>query len=229
MGWGTVFFIYQMSYIVRKENYQGTNLLFEERLWQAGIVHVCGVDEVGRGSLAGPVMACAVIFKKGYFNSEVVDSKLISAKKRQILEKILTGGALDWKIGLATAKEIDSLNIRQATFLAMRRAINALNIRPDYALIDGENLHNGICLSSGITRGDLKSFTIAAASIIAKETRDRLMIEISQSHPVYRFEKNKGYGTQEHIEAIMTQGVSPYHRNTFLKKLLGKNCDYIRT
>jgi len=211
-----------MSDFIRKENYRGTNLLFEERLWQAGIVHICGIDEVGRGPLAGPVLACAVIFKRDYFNSQVTDSKLVSAKKRQMLEKILISEALDWKVGLATTQEIDFLNIRQATFLAMRRAINALKIKPDYALIDGENFHVGICPSSGIKKGDQKSFTIAAASIIAKQTRDRLMIELSQSYPVYKFEKNKGYGTQEHIDAIKTQGVSPYHRDTFLKKVTWK-------
>ena len=216
-----------MSDIIKKLNDQRTNLLFEERLWKAGIVNICGVDEVGRGSLAGPVMACAVIFEQGFFHSDVVDSKLVSAKKRQELEKILINGVLEWKIGLATPGEIDLLNIRQATFLAMRRAINALRVMPDYALIDGESLPNSICPSSGIVKGDQKSFTIAAASIIAKETRDRLMIETGQTHQAYKFEKNKGYGTKEHIEAILTQGVSPYHRTTFLKKLFEKNSNIV--
>ena len=171
--------------IIRKQNDHTTNLLFEERLWKAGIVNICGVDEVGRGPLAGPVMACAVIFEKGYFHPEVTDSKQISAKKRQNLEKILINNALEWKIGLATPHEIDLLNIRQATFLAMRRAISALRVIPDYALIDGESLPDCICPSLGIIKGDQKSFTIAAASIIAKETRDRLMIEIGRAHPAY--------------------------------------------
>ena len=214
-----------MSDIIRKEYNQKTNLIFEERLWQSGIIHICGVDEVGRGSLAGPVMACAVIFEKSFYNSEVVDSKLISAKKRQILENILVHEALDWKIGLATAREIDYLNIRQATFLAMRRAINALKIKPDYVLVDGENLPKCFCSSSGIIKGDQKSFTIAAASIIAKHRRDTLMIEKSQMYPAYRFDKNKGYGTKEHIEAIVANGESSYHRETFLKKFIRKNCD----
>jgi ribonuclease HII len=212
-----------MSDGIKKELYQGTNLIIEKRLWQAGLHHVCGVDEVGRGSLAGPVMACAVIFEKGYFKSDVVDSKMISSKKRNILEKVLVSEAMEWKVGLATEKEIDYLNIRQATFLAMRRAINALKIIPDYALVDGERLPNGICPSSGIIKGDQKSFTIAAASIIAKERRDALMIEKSQIYPAYRFEKNKGYGTKEHIEAILSEGDSSFHRETFLKKLSVKN------
>jgi ribonuclease HII len=212
-----------MSDSIKKELYQGTNLIIEERLWQAGFHHVCGVDEVGRGSLAGPVMACAVIFEKGYYKSDVVDSKMISSKKRNILEQVLVSEAVEWKVGLATEKEIDYLNIRQATFLAMRRAINALKIIPDYALVDGERLPNGICSSLGIIKGDQKSFTIAAASIIAKERRDALMIEKSQIYPAYRFEKNKGYGTKEHIEAILREGDSSFHRETFLKKLSVKN------
>jgi ribonuclease HII len=208
-----------MSYSIKEGSYQGTSLNHEERLWQTGIRHICGVDEVGRGSLAGPVMACAVIFRRGYFNSEVVDSKQLSPKKRNNLEQILVGEAVDWKIGLATAKEIDFLNIRQATFLAMRRAINALNITPDYALVDGEKLPNGFCSSTGIVKGDRISFTIAAASIIAKERRDALMIEQGLIYPAYKFEKNKGYGTKEHIEAIISEGDSSFHRGSFLKKL----------
>jgi ribonuclease HII len=164
-------------------------------------------------------MACAVIFEKDYFRSDVVDSKLISSKRRRILEMILVSEAIDWKIGIATANEIDYLNIRQATFLAMRRAINSLKISPDFALVDGERLPNGICPSTGIIKGDRVSFTIAAASIIAKEQRDALMIEKSRTYPEYRFEKNKGYGTKEHIEAILSNGDSSFHRETFLKKL----------
>jgi ribonuclease HII len=211
-----------MSEIIKKVNRIMPDLLFEERLWRAGVIHICGVDEVGRGPLAGPVMACAVVFKNGFFHPEVVDSKQISAKKRQKLEKILINAALDWKIGLATAKEIDSINIRQATFLAMRRAINALRIRPDYVIVDGDRLPYGNCPSTGIIKGDQKSFTIAAASIIAKEIRDRFMVKLGLMYPAYGFERNKGYGTKEHIKAILTEGLSPYHRETFLKKIMVK-------
>ena len=219
---GEAIFSIQMLDIIRKVYDQETNLFFEKRLWRAEVVHLCGVDEVGRGPLAGPVLACAAIFDKAFFHPDVTDSKLLSVKKRQVLEKILTMEALEWKVGLATAQEIDFLNIRQATFLAMRRAINSLGIKPDYALIDGENLPNGICLSSGIIKGDQRSFTIAAASIIAKESRDRLMAKIGEEFPVYKFQKNKGYGTKEHIEAILNHGPSPYHRKTFLAKLSGR-------
>jgi ribonuclease HII len=207
---------------IGKDINQGTTLRFEKRLWLAGLPHVCGVDEVGRGSLAGPVMACAVLFDQGYFNADVLDSKLISSKKRNILERILVSEAIEWQIGLATPKEIDYLNIRRATFLAMRRAINALKHRPDFVLVDGEKLPNGICPSLGIIKGDQKSFTIAAASIIAKERRDALMVEKSEVYPAYRFERNKGYGTKEHINAIVSEGKTSFHRRSFLKKLTGK-------
>lgn len=219
---GEAIFSIQMSDIIKKVNHQGPNQFFEKRLWRAGVVHICGVDEVGRGPLAGPVMACAAIFDRTFFHPEIQDSKLLSVRKREVLGKILTAEALEWNIGLATAQEIDLLNIRQATFLAMRRAINSLSIRPDYALIDGENLPDGICLSSGIIKGDQKSFTIAAASIIAKVSRDRLMVRIGKEFPAYRFHKNKGYGTREHIEAIINHGPCPYHRKTFLTKLSGR-------
>ena len=211
-----------MSEKIDREINQGTTLHFEKRLWRAGISHVCGVDEVGRGSLAGPVMACAILFEQGYFNADVKDSKLITSKKRNILEQILVSEATEWQIGLATPKEIDYLNIRRATFLAMRRAINALKLRPDFILVDGEKLPKGICPSSGIVKGDQKSFTIAAASIIAKERRDALMVEKSEIYPAYRFERNKGYGTKEHIEAIVSEGETSFHRVTFLKKLIWK-------
>jgi ribonuclease HII len=197
------------------------NLFYEHRLWHAGINNICGVDEVGRGALAGPVMACAVIFKKDYYHPEVLDSKLLTWQKRRYLSEELCEEALDWSIGRATAKEIDCINIRQATFLAMRRAINKLKIRPGYALIDGEPLKDGICKSQGIIKGDNKSFTIAAASIIAKDFRDNYMAEISKSYKRFKFEKNKGYGTKEHIQAIKNAGICKYHRRTFLKKILG--------
>ena len=216
-----------MPDIIKGQQIQRTSLHYEERLWKAGIVHVCGLDEVGRGSLAGPVMACAVIFERNFYHSDVTDSKLITAKKREVLEHLLIREAIDWQVGYATPEEIDYLNIRQATFLAMRRAMGALKVKPDYALVDGESLPRGICPSSGIFKGDRKSFTIAAASIIAKQYRDALMIEKSSRYPEYRFDKNKGYGTEEHIEAIVLNGESAFHRKTFLKKLIRKNFDIL--
>ena len=208
-----------MSTSLKKKIYT-PNLFYEHRLWRAGINNVCGVDEVGRGALAGPVMACAVIFKKDYYHPEVLDSKLLTWQKRRYLRDILCEEALDWSIGSATVKEIDCVNIRQATFKAMRRAINTLTIKPDYALIDGESIGNGICASQGIIKGDNISFTIAAASIIAKDIRDDYMAKISKSYKMFKFEKNKGYGTKEHIQAIKNTGICKYHRKTFLKRIL---------
>ena len=208
-----------MSTLLNKK-YCIPNLVYEQRLWHAGINKVCGVDEVGRGALAGPVVACAVIFQRNYYHPEVLDSKLLTWQKRRYLREILCEEALDWSIGSATPKEIDCFNIRQATFMAMRRAINALNIKPDYALIDGESIRTGICESQGIIKGDNKSFTIAAASIIAKDIRDDYMAKISKSYKRFKFEKNKGYGTKEHIQVIKNTGICEYHRRTFLRKIL---------
>lgn len=197
-----------------------TNLDYEEILWRAGIVHICGIDEVGRGPVAGPVTACAVIFKKGYYHPEVIDSKLLNKEKRLKLSSILCQQAVEWQVGAASVEEIDRINIRQATFLAMRRAINRLRNRPDYALIDGEGIEMAACASQGIIKGDNKSFTIAAASIIAKEIRDKYMVKLGSIYPVYKFEKNMGYGTEEHIRAIKKYGICQYHRRTFLKRII---------
>jgi ribonuclease HII len=206
--------------LLNKKTDKTTRLTYEEKLWRAGMLHICGVDEVGRGPLAGPVMACAVIFPQDYFLPEVTDSKLLSAKKRKYLCQILRQEALDWHTAIATVTEIDTLNIRIATHLAMRRAIEGLRIRPDYALIDGEDIDCGSCSSSGIIKGDRKSFTIAAASIIAKEIRDQLMRDLDAEYPVYKFEKNKGYGTMEHIRIIQEKGICRHHRISFLKKII---------
>jgi len=196
------------------------NLDFEEILWRAGITHVCGIDEVGRGPIAGPVTACAVIFKPEYRHWEVTDSKLLDRKKRSRLSSVLCEQAIEWRIGTASVAEIDRINIRQATFLAMRRALNSFRNRPDFALVDGEGLKMAMCASLGIVKGDNKSFTIAAASIIAKDTRDQYMLKLSQHYPHYRFEKNMGYGTREHIQAIKKYGICPVHRRTFLKRII---------
>jgi ribonuclease HII len=208
-----------MSISLTKNLDQRTSLNLENKLWNAGIIHICGIDEVGRGSIAGPVTACAAIFNQGFFHPEVTDSKLLSSNKRRELKKILCKEAVDWRIGFASVEEIDFFNIRQATFLAMRRAIGTLTIRPDYALIDGEGIDNGACISEGIIKGDKISFTMAAASIIAKVIRDDYMKKIGETYPAYKFERNKGYGTKEHIKAIITEGICEHHRRTFLSKI----------
>lgn len=201
-------------------------LTVEKQLWDQGLSLIAGIDEVGRGPLAGPVFACAVIFEKDFFLAKVQDSKKISAHDREWLAPILRRNALAWAIGTASEIEIDQINIRQATFLAMRRAINNLEVQPDYLLIDGENLPDVAYGSRGIIRGDQLSFTIGAASIIAKVERDKLMIRLDSEYPSYKFAKNKGYGTAEHIRILKMLGPSPYHRLSFLSKILnGKSTE----
>jgi ribonuclease HII len=196
------------------------SLHFERQLWDSGISYVVGVDEVGRGPLAGPVYACAVVFDKGYFLTGVRDSKELSEKKREEFAGTLSKNAISWSLGSAEVDEIDRFNIRQATFKAMQRAIAGLTVNPDYIIIDGEDLPGSAYPSRGIIKGDKKSFTIAAASIMAKVFRDNYMKEIDQEYPVYQFKKNKGYGTAEHIKAIKEYGYCKHHRRTFLKKII---------
>jgi ribonuclease HII len=194
-------------------------LLYEKELWRQGFNHVAGIDEVGRGPLAGPVYACAVMFNKTYFHHEVRDSKKIADKKRSALAQILCSKATTWAIGEASVAEIDRLNIRQATFLAMRRALGGLDIQADYVLVDGEHIPDIALPMTALIKGDERSFTIAAASIIAKVNRDAYMVQLNDVYPHYGFERNKGYGTAEHIRALGMYGLSPYHRKSFLGKI----------
>jgi ribonuclease HII len=195
-------------------------LYFEKKLWQQGYQFIAGVDEAGRGPLAGAVYACAIIFEKDYIIEEVKDSKKLTAKKREELAAIIKEHALSSAIGTASEKEIDQINIRQASFLAMRRAIDNLQIKPDYLLIDGCDLPDSDIPSQGVIKGDDLSFTIAAASIIAKVSRDATMKDLNKKYPQYKLAKNKGYGTREHIEAIKKYGITPIHRKSFLTKIL---------
>jgi len=195
-------------------------LFYEKQIWQLGFNRIAGIDEVGRGPLAGPVFACAVIFSTTYFNHEVRDSKKIAAKKRVILAKLLCTNAAAWAIGQASVHEIDALNIRQATFLAMRRALVGLDMHADYLLVDGENIPDVDLPMTALIKGDNKSFTIAAASIIAKVNRDAFMVRLNDVYPQYGFDRNKGYGTAEHIRALRVHGTSPHHRKSFLGKII---------
>lgn len=195
-------------------------LEYENKAYDEGFLTVCGIDEAGRGPLAGPVYAAAVILPKGHIVEGVNDSKKLSEKKRDLLFDRIVDECLCYNIGIATEKEIDEINILQATFLAMRRAVDGLTVKPDIALIDG-NKKPGLDIAQwDIVKGDSKSASIAAASIIAKVSRDRYMLEIAEKYPEYQFEKHKGYGTKLHYEMIEKYGVSPIHRKTFLKKIL---------
>lgn len=195
-------------------------LEFENKAYSSGFDLVCGIDEAGRGPLAGPVYAAAVILPKGHIVEGVNDSKKISEKKRDILYDKIIDECVAYSVGIATEKEIDEINILQATFLAMRRAVEGLSVKPDIALIDG-NKKPGLDIEQwDIVKGDSKSANISAASIIAKVSRDRYMLEMAEKYPQYQFEKHKGYGTKLHYEMIEKYGISPIHRKTFLKKIL---------
>jgi ribonuclease HII len=178
---------------------------------------IAGVDEVGRGTLSGPVVAAAVILPKDFHDARIKDSKTIkSQKKREEVEKIIKENAIAWAVGESSPQEIDQINILQATFLAMKRAIDTLSQTPEYLYIDGDKFpgHKGIPYEC-VIKGDSKILCISAASILAKVHRDKLMQSLAPEFPIYLWEKNMGYGTQEHIEAIRDGGLSKYHRKTF--------------
>lgn len=191
-----------------------------EHLYRSqGFAAVCGVDEAGRGPLAGPVFAAAVILPDGLENIGLNDSKKLTEKKRDALFDIITEKAVAWCVASADEKEIDELNILNATFLAMKRAVDGLAVRPDLALIDGNRRPGTGIREETIVKGDAKSISIAAASILAKVSRDRYMLELDKKYPEYCFEKHKGYPTALHYEMIKKYGVSPVHRLSFLKTL----------
>ena len=197
-------------------------LEYENKAYEQGFKVVCGVDEAGRGPLAGDVYAAAVILPKGCVIEGVNDSKKLSEKKREALFDKIVEQCVSYGIGTASVEEIDEINILHATFLAIRRAIDALEVKPDIALIDG-NRKPGLDIAQwDIVKGDASSANIAAASIIAKVSRDRYMKDIAKKYPQYQFEKHKGYGTKLHYEMLDKYGISDIHRKTFLKKYLEK-------
>lgn len=194
----------------------------EAEIRAQGFTAVCGIDEAGRGPLAGPVVAAAVILPEGIELPGVNDSKKLTEKKREVLFDFVKEHALAYGIGQASEQEIDTINILQATFLAMRRAVEALPIPADFALVDGNRIQGLDIPAETVIGGDGKVLSIAAASILAKVTRDRYMREMAQVYPEYGFEKHKGYGTKAHYAAIEQYGICPLHRKTFLKKILNK-------
>ena len=181
---------------------------------------ICGVDEAGRGPLAGDVYAAAVIFDDDIYIEGLNDSKKLSEKKRELLYDEIISKAKAYCVATASVEEIEEYNILQATFMAMRRAVEGLGITPDMALIDGNREPGLTCSMQTVIKGDGLSASIAAASILAKVSRDRYMAEIAEKYPEYCFEKHKGYGTKLHNELILKYGPSPVHRMSFLKKLL---------
>lgn len=194
----------------------------EDSLFDQGIGVICGVDEAGRGPLAGPVYAAAVILPRDLEIPGLTDSKKLSDKKRRELFPIIQEQAEAFGIGVASEKEIDEINILQATFLAMKRALEKLSVRPDLALIDGNRETDFGVPAKTVVKGDSLSASIAAASILAKVSRDDYMMELAQKYPQYGFDIHKGYGTKAHYQALREFGPSEVHRMTFLKSFYGK-------
>ena len=180
---------------------------------------VCGVDEAGRGPLAGPVCAAAVILPEGLEIDGLNDSKKLTEAKREKLFDIIIEKAISYSVAFGTVEEIEEYNILNATFIAMNKAIDGLNVKPDYALIDGNRVPKGIAIDcETVVKGDAKSASIAAASVLAKVTRDRLLLRYAEKYPEYGFEKHKGYGTAAHYDAVRRHGLCPVHRPSFFKK-----------
>lgn len=194
----------------------------ENELYREGFQVICGVDEAGRGPLAGPVCAAAVILPMGLEIPGLTDSKKLTDKKRRELFPIIKEQAIAYGIGLASHEEIDEINILQATYLAMERAMQQLSVRPDIAMIDGNRAKDFGLPVRTVIKGDSLSANIAAASILAKVTRDDLMTELALQYPEYGFDVHKGYGTKAHYEALRNYDASPVHRKSFLKKFYGK-------
>jgi len=191
----------------------------ENEIIEGGVFPVCGVDEAGRGPLAGPVCAAAVILPQGLIIEGLNDSKKLTEKQRDRLYDEIVEKAVSYSIAFGTVEEIEEHNILGATFIAMNRAISGLSVRPQFALIDG-NRNKGIEIPSrAVVKGDSKCASIAAASILAKVTRDRYMLEMAEKYPQYAFEKHKGYGTKVHYAALREYGPSEIHRPSFLKKM----------
>lgn len=197
-------------------------LEFEETAKARGYQHVCGVDEAGRGPLAGPVCAAAVILPENTIIEGVNDSKKLSEKKREALFDVIRNTAVAYCVAYASVEEIEEMNILNATMLAMKRAVEGLEVPADYAMIDGNRLPDLTIDAEYIIKGDARSMSIASASILAKVSRDRLMYEYAKEYPQYAFDKHKGYGTKVHKAALLEYGPCPYHRMSFLRKILPK-------
>lgn len=197
-----------------------TNTEFDTAFRAEGYAMLCGVDEAGRGPLAGPVYAAAVILPSDLEIPGLTDSKKISEKKRDELFDVITEKAIAYGIASASVEEIEDYNILQATFLAMRRAVEQLSPCPDLILVDGNRLPPMLpAKAQTVIKGDALSASIAAASILAKVSRDRVLMQMDEEYPMYGFAKHKGYGTAAHYEALRTYGISPVHRRSFLKNL----------
>lgn len=205
----------------KKEKVRFNNMCkYESEAYKKGFKYIAGIDEAGRGPLAGPVVAAVVILPENIFINNLKDSKKLSPKQRDELYEQIKNKALAFEIGMADEKSIDDINIFNATKKAMEQAVNSLKLKPDILLIDAMKLDNLNISQISITKGDNLSISIAAASIIAKVTRDRIIEEYDNIYPQYGFAKHKGYGTKEHIEAIKKYGICPIHRISFVKNFI---------
>ena len=191
---------------------------FERECYEKGYFLVGGIDEVGRGPLAGPVVTAVVILKEGCVIEGINDSKQLSESKREALYKIITEEAIDYSVGVVSPQEIDEINILQATYKAMQKAVEGLKVKPDFLLVDAVTIPKIHIPQKQIIKGDARSISISAASIVAKVTRDRMMAEYGKIYTGYNFERNKGYGSSQHIEGIKRLGLSPIHRRSFVGK-----------
>ena len=189
-------------------------LEYENELYKKGIKLIAGIDEVGRGPLVGPVVTAAVILPVGFYDERINDSKKLSEKKRELLYDVIMENAVSVGIGMSSNEVIDEINILEATKKAMLEAIDNLSVKPEHLLIDAVKLDTSIPQTS-IIKGDAKSISIASASIIAKVTRDRMLVLLDKEHPEYDFKHNKGYGTKKHVEALYKYGVLKEHRKSF--------------
>ena len=200
-------------------------LEYENEVYAKGYSAVCGVDEAGRGPLAGPVCAAAVILLRNTVIDGVNDSKKLSEKKREALFDVIKSKAISYCVSYASVEEIESMNILNATMLAMQRAVAGLDVKADYAMIDGNKVPDLNIDCESIVKGDAKSMSIACASILAKVSRDRLLYEYAEKYPEYHFEKHKGYGTALHREMLQKYGPCPIHRISFLGKIIKNETD----
>ncbi|MCC0783333.1 ribonuclease HII [Clostridioides sp. ES-S-0108-01] len=210
----------KLDNIRREEERLETINIFENEGYNKGYLYIGGIDEAGRGPLAGPVVASVVVFKKNTKIEGVNDSKKLSEAKRDELFEVIKREALDYGIGIVNNEEIDEFNILNATYMAMIKAINCLKQAPDYLLVDAATIPGIDIAQNPIVKGDSKSISIAAASILAKVTRDSIMYQYDRVYPEYGFKSHKGYGTKEHYEAIEKHGITPIHRKSFLKNIL---------
>ena len=204
-----------MNKSANKNREEPDRIHFERTLWGEGFERVMGLDEVGRGCLSGPVVAAGVIFKPGTFIGEIKDSKSLELKERKELSELIRQKATYWTIQWCTPSEIDELNILQASIKAMQRCAEAEQARPDYLLVDGNRFSSGLCPHKCLVKGDDRSMSIAAASIIAKVYRDEWMIELHQKYPHYGWDTNVGYPTARHFEGLQEHGATKYHRQSF--------------